>query len=46
MAYSERDHLMYVGCGDNKIHVINLDNGQVLQSLEGHQSYIHDIAIR
>lgn len=41
MVYSKEKNLLYAGCGDNKIYVINLQNGIVLGCMEGHENYIH-----
>lgn len=45
MVYSNESHLIYAGCGDNKIHVINLDSGKILSSLTGHTEFIHSISL-
>ncbi|XP_045491802.1 THO complex subunit 6 [Colias croceus] len=34
---------LYAGCGDNKVYVFNLEDGSLLTSYEGHESYIHCI---
>lgn len=34
---------IYIGCGDNKIHVYSLEDGALIRSLAGHSSYIHDL---
>ncbi|KAF7988746.1 hypothetical protein HCN44_007056 [Aphidius gifuensis] len=44
MVYSKEKHLLYAGCGDNKIYVINLDNGKILRCMESHENYIHCLA--
>jgi THO complex subunit 6 len=36
----ENEHL-YAGCGDNNIYCINLEDGKVLKTLEGHKDFIH-----
>lgn len=45
MVYSKENHLLYAGCGDNKIHTINLDNGKILNSFAGHTDFIHSMAL-
>ncbi|KAK0174782.1 hypothetical protein PV327_010512 [Microctonus hyperodae] len=45
MVYSKDNHVLYVGCGNNKIYNVNLDNGKILKSLDGHESYIHSLAL-
>ncbi|XP_014211573.1 THO complex subunit 6 [Copidosoma floridanum] len=45
MSYSKENHLIYAGCGDNKIHIINLEDGKVLNSLSGHTDFIHSISL-
>ncbi|XP_015596575.1 THO complex subunit 6 homolog [Cephus cinctus] len=45
MVYSKENHMLYAGCGDNNIYVINLDNGKILQTLDGHKDYIHCLAL-
>ena len=45
MAYSKPNHLLYAGCGDNKIYIIDLELGKVQRSLEGHEDYIHSISL-
>lgn len=45
MVYSKEKHIIYAGCGDNKIYKINLDGGKILKVLEGHDSYIHSLAL-
>ncbi|KAJ8676208.1 hypothetical protein QAD02_011994 [Eretmocerus hayati] len=45
MIYSKENHIVYAGCGDNKVHIINLDNGKIVGSLSGHTDFIHSIAL-
>jgi THO complex subunit 6 len=45
MIYSKENNLIYAGCGDNDIHIINLENGKILSRLSGHTSFIHSIAL-
>ena len=45
LLYSKENHVIYAGCGDNKIHAINLENGKILSSLSGHTDFIHSIAL-
>ncbi|XP_001601192.2 THO complex subunit 6 homolog [Nasonia vitripennis] len=45
MVYSKENHLIYAGCGDNKIHTINLDTGKIISSLAGHTDFIHSISV-
>ncbi|XP_058794626.1 THO complex subunit 6 homolog [Phymastichus coffea] len=44
LVYSKENHLIYAGCGDNKIHIIKMDNGKVVHSFTGHTNFIHSIA--
>lgn len=46
MAYSKENNVLYAGCGDNKIHIINLENGKILNSLEGHNDFIHSVSLK
>lgn len=34
---------LYAGCGDNTIYEINLENGKILRTFDGHKDYIHSI---
>lgn len=45
MMYSKVNNLLYVGCGDNNIYVINLEDRKILRSMQGHTDYIHCLAI-
>lgn len=45
MAYSKANHLLYAGCGDNNIYIVNLEDGRILRSMQGHTDYIHCLAI-
>lgn len=45
MVYSKIDHLLYAGCGDNNIYIVNLEDGRILRSLQGHTDYIHCLAV-
>lgn len=45
MVYSKVNNLLYVGCGDNNIYVINLEDRKILRSMQGHTDYIHCLAI-
>ncbi|XP_031351615.1 THO complex subunit 6 [Photinus pyralis] len=38
-----KDGLLYAGCGDNKIYVINLEGGHIIRTLVEHSDYIHSI---
>jgi THO complex subunit 6 len=40
---SDDNEKLYAGCGDNKIHVYNLEDGRELSSLTGHDDYIHSV---
>ncbi|XP_034951314.1 THO complex subunit 6 homolog [Chelonus insularis] len=45
LVFSKEKHSLYAGCGDNKIYIINLENGKILKTLEGHENYIHSLAL-
>ena len=45
MVYSKSNHLLYVGCGDNNIYVITLEDGRIVRSLQGHTDYIHCLSL-
>ena len=45
MLYSKMNNLLYVGCGDNNIYVINLESRKILRSMQGHTDYIHCLAM-
>lgn len=45
MVYSKSNNLLYAGCGDNNIYIINLEDGRVLRDMRGHTDYIHCLAI-
>ncbi|XP_012214822.1 THO complex subunit 6 homolog [Linepithema humile] len=45
MVYSTTNHLLYAGCGDNNIYIINLEDGKILRTMPGHTDYIHGLAI-
>ncbi|XP_066596839.1 THO complex subunit 6 homolog [Prorops nasuta] len=45
MAYSNQDHMLYAGCGDNKIYVIDLEEGKILRHYKGHTDYIHCLSL-
>ncbi|KAK4876173.1 hypothetical protein RN001_012595 [Aquatica leii] len=38
-----KEGVLYVGCGDNKIYVINLEGGRILRTLSGHSDYVHSL---
>ncbi|KAF5291201.1 hypothetical protein FQA39_LY14443 [Lamprigera yunnana] len=38
-----KDGVLYAGCGDNKIYMINLEGGHILRTLSGHSDYIHSL---
>lgn len=44
MVYAKENQLIYAGCGDNKIHVLSLDNGKILNSFSSHTDFIHSVA--
>ncbi|XP_005183941.1 THO complex subunit 6 [Musca domestica] len=35
--------LLYVGCGDNVIYELNLEDGRITRSFKGHEDYIHGV---
>lgn len=45
MVYSKNSHLLYAGCGDNNIYVMNLEDGRIIRNLQGHTDYIHDLSL-
>ncbi|EFN83862.1 THO complex subunit 6 homolog isoform X2 [Harpegnathos saltator] len=45
MVYSKTNKLLYAGCGDNNIYIINLEDGRILRDMQGHTDYIHCLAI-
>lgn len=44
MIVDKENDLVYVGCGNNLIHQINLEEGKKVCNLKGHTDYIHDLA--
>lgn len=38
---NKKESILYAGCGDNNIYVMNLEDGQVLRSFDGHTDYVH-----
>ncbi|CAK1545131.1 unnamed protein product [Leptosia nina] len=40
---SEDSEKLYAGCGDNKVYVFNLEDGSLMQTLAGHENYVHCI---
>lgn len=36
---------LYAGCGDNAVHVWDIDNGKYLRALKGHTDYIHCVTV-
>ncbi|XP_063974502.1 THO complex subunit 6 [Diachasmimorpha longicaudata] len=45
MAYSKPNHILYAGCGDNKIYAVDMEHGKILRKFEGHTDYIHNLAL-
>ncbi|XP_011175555.1 THO complex subunit 6 homolog [Solenopsis invicta] len=45
MVYSKVNNLLYVGCGDNNIYIINIEDRKILRCMQGHTDYIHCLAI-
>ncbi|CAB0039864.1 unnamed protein product [Trichogramma brassicae] len=45
MVYAKENQMVYIGCGDNKIHTINISEGKILNSFSGHTDFIHSIAL-
>ncbi|XP_043282650.1 THO complex subunit 6 [Venturia canescens] len=44
MVYCKENQILYLGCGDNKIYVVHLEDGKILRQLSGHKDYIHSLA--
>lgn len=38
---NKKESILYVGCGDNHIYALTLEDGQVLRSFNGHTDYVH-----
>jgi len=45
MIYSKENRVIYAGCGDNKIHILSLEDGKIINSLSGHNDFIHSISL-
>lgn len=45
MVYSKLNNILYAGCGDNNIYVINLEEGKILRSLQSHTDFIHCLSL-
>lgn len=45
LAYDADNGLVYAACGDWKTHVYDIESGKRTMSYEGHDDYIHDVAI-
>lgn len=43
MVINNKSELLYVGCGDNNIYVINIETAKIVRTLSGHTDYIHSI---
>lgn len=41
MWLNKKDGILYASSGDNKIHSIDLSNGQIIHSFTGHTDFIH-----
>lgn len=40
---NELSPILYAGCGDNKIYVFSLEDGNIIRTFDGHEDYIHSI---
>ncbi|XP_028842763.1 THO complex subunit 6 homolog isoform X1 [Denticeps clupeoides] len=46
MVLSLKDNSLFVGGGDNNIHMMDLETGVFKSTLQGHSDYIHCLAVR
>ncbi|KAM9744966.1 LOW QUALITY PROTEIN: THO complex subunit 6 homolog [Menidia menidia] len=46
MATSQRDNSLFMGGGDNNIHVLDLEHGVFKAALQGHTDYVHCVCMR
>ncbi|XP_064619164.1 THO complex subunit 6 homolog [Lineus longissimus] len=37
---------LFAGCGDNNIHMWDLESGHLMKSFEGHTDYVHSVILR
>lgn len=44
MYLNKDENLLFVGCGDNNIYSISLEDGKVIRSFAGHADYVHCVA--
>ncbi|XP_066986398.1 THO complex subunit 6 homolog [Macrobrachium rosenbergii] len=45
LAYDNERRVIYAACGDWRTHVYDLETGKRLQTLDGHDDYVHDVAL-
>ncbi|XP_022121989.2 THO complex subunit 6 [Pieris rapae] len=38
---TDNEERLYAGCGDNKVYAINLEDGSLVQTLSGHDNFVH-----
>lgn len=45
LAYNEKDNILYSGGGDNHVYGWDLETGTCTMTFQGHQDYIHSVAL-
>ncbi|XP_022915935.1 THO complex subunit 6 [Onthophagus taurus] len=43
IVYDKDGEVLYVGCGDNNVYVINIETGATVNTLSKHSNYIHSL---
>ena len=46
MAFDSDKDILFAACGDCKTRSFDLETGKVTLKLDGHEDYVHDVAIR
>ncbi|XP_048477063.1 THO complex subunit 6 homolog, partial [Rhincodon typus] len=46
LVLNQKDNSLLMACGDNTVQVMDLENGVFTQTLNGHQDYVHCVALR
>ncbi|XP_065346686.1 THO complex subunit 6 homolog [Cloeon dipterum] len=44
LSLKENQETVYVGCGDNNVYTIDLGEGKLVQTFEGHDDYVHSVS--
>ncbi|XP_078064706.1 THO complex subunit 6 homolog, partial [Mustelus asterias] len=46
LVLNQKDNSLFMACGDNTIHAMDLENGTFTHTLRGHKEYVHCLVLR